>query len=735
MQNFIFNLMTKLFLISITVFCFFVFNSQAQKSITIDDLWSKYAFMPKSAAGFNAMKDGQYYTDLEADGDFNNIVKYELKSGKKNALLVKGSDVKVGDKTIDISNYSFSPDESKLLFATESQSIYRRSSLEINYVYDFKTKKITELSENGKQMFATFSPNGSKVAFVRDNNLFIKDLDLNKETQVTFDGKNNEIKNGWADWVYEEEFSKANYFEWNDDGSKLAFVRFDERKVKEYSFDTYNNNLYPDKVTFKYPKAGEDNSILSVHVYDLATAKTTLVDIGNETDIYVPRIQWTTDKNVLSFQRMNRLQNKVELMFANANDGTSKTILTEEAKTYIDITDDLTFLPNNKGFIWSSEADNYNHLYYYDITGKLINQITKGNFDVIEFKGFDEKLSTLYYISAEQGQINRDLYSIKLNGASKIRLSPLDGTTNVEFSQGLKYYVSSYSNANTPPVYELHSANGKLVKVLEDNAELKSKMKEYQLSTKEFFQFKNADGVMLNGWMMKPQNFDASKKYPVYMFAYNGPGSNECNNAWETFDFWWHSLLNQEGYMVVCVDGRGTLGRGREFKHSTYLQLGKLETIDQIETAKYLGNLPYVDKKRIGFQGWSFGGYMASLLITKGADYFKTTIAVAPVTNWKFYDNIYTERFLRKPIDNKSGYEDNSPVNFTKQVKGHFLLIHGSGDDNVHFQNTMELSNALIKNNIPFDLMVYPNKNHGIYGGYTRAHLYNKILNFVKENL
>jgi dipeptidyl-peptidase 4 len=656
MQNFIFNLMTKLFLISITVFCFFVFNSQAQKSITIDDLWSKYAFMPKSAAGFNAMKDGQYYTDLETDGDFNNIVKYELKSGKKNALLVKGSDVKVGDKTIDISNYSFSPDESKLLFATESQSIYRRSSLEINYVYDFKTKKITELSENGKQMFATFSPNGSKVAFVRDNNLFIKDLDLNKETQVTFDGKNNEIKNGWADWVYEEEFSKANYFEWNDDGSKLAFVRFDERKVKEYSFDTYNNNLYPDKVTFKYPKAGEDNSILSVHVYDLATAKTTLVDIGNETDIYVPRIQWTTDKNVLSFQRMNRLQNKVELMFANANDGTSKTILTEEAKTYIDITDDLTFLPNNKGFIWSSEADNYNHLYYYDITGKLINQITKGNFDVIEFKGFDEKLSTLYYISAEQGQINRDLYSIKLNGASKIRLSPLDGTTNVEFSQGLKYYVSSYSNANTPPVYELHSANGKLVKVLEDNAELKSKMKEYQLSTKEFFQFKNADGVMLNGWMMKPQNFDASKKYPVYMFAYNGPGSNECNNAWETFDFWWHSLLNQEGYMVVCVDGRGTLGRGREFKHSTYLQLGKLETIDQIETAKYLGNLPYVDKARIGFQGWSFGGYMASLLITKGADYFKTTIAVAPVTNWKFYDNIYTERFLRKPIDNKSGY-------------------------------------------------------------------------------
>lgn len=723
-------------LLLISVFAVSLFQSmQAQKQITIDDLWVKYAFMPASAGGFNVMKNGTQYTDLESDGDFQNIVKYDLKNGKKIAVVLKGADVKFNGRSIDISNYSFSPDESKLLFSVDGESIYRHSAVANYFIYDLKTGKTQELSGAGRQMFATFSPGGNQVAFVRDNNLFIKDLVSGKETQVTTDGKINEIKNGWADWVYEEEFSKPDYFEWNADGSKLAYVRFDETRVKEYTFDTYHNNLYPDKVTFKYPKAGEDNSILSVHIFDLASSATTKVDIGTETDIYIPRIHWTSDRNTLSLQRMNRLQNKLELLYANASDGSTKAVLTEESKTYIDVTDDLTFLPNNKGFIWSSEKDNYNHLYHYDANGKLVKQITSGNWDVISFEGYDEKTNTLYYISTERGQINRDLYSIKLDGSAKKRLSTADGSTSAEFSTGLKFYVSTWSDANTPPVYELHSADGKLVKVLEDNTALKTKMREYQLSKKEFFTFKNTEGVELNGWMMKPHNFDPSKKYPVYMFAYNGPGSNECNNGWETFDYWWHSLLNQEGYMVVCVDGRGTLGRGREFKHCTYLQLGKLETLDQIDAAKYVGSLPYVDKSRIGFQGWSYGGYMASLLISKGADYFKAAIAVAPVTNWKFYDNIYTERFLRKPADNKSGYEDNSPVNFTKNIKGKFLLVHGSGDDNVHYQNSMELANALVKNNIPFDFMTYPNKNHGIYGGYTRAHLFTKMLKFVKENL
>jgi dipeptidyl-peptidase-4 len=327
------------------------------------------------------------------------------------------------------------------------------------------------------------------------------------------------------------------------------------------------------------------------------------------------------------------------------------------------------------------------------------------------------------------------VYSVKLNGKDKKRLSTKSGFTSFEFTPGYKYYISTYSDANTPPVYELNSINGKTVKVLEDNAALKSKMKNYNLSTKQFFKFKTSEGVELNGWMLKPQNFDSTKKYPVYMYAYGGPGANEVNNNWDGTDYFWHNFLNQEGYMVVCVDNRGTQGRGRQFKHSTYLQLGKLETIDQIETAKYLGSLPFVDKTRIGFQGWSFGGYMASLLISKGGDVFKTAVAVAPVTNWKYYDNIYTERFLRKPIDNKSGYEDNSPTNFVKDIKGKFLLIHGSADDNVHLQNSMELANAMVSKNIPFDFMIYPNKSHGISGGLTRLHIYSKIFKFVKENL
>jgi dipeptidyl-peptidase-4 len=700
----------------------------AQNKITLEDIWVKATFRQAFPDGYNAMNDGLHYTELKGE----DLVTFEIKSGKETGVLVKGSDVKFNGKTLSLEGYHFSPDESKIIISKESEHIYRRSAKSLNYIFDIKTKTLTELSPNGKQMFPTFSKDSKKVAFVRDNNLFYKNLEGGEEVQVTTDGVNNKIKNGWGDWVYEEEFSLANYFNWSADGKYLAFVRWDETNVKEYSMEMYNGGLYPEEVTFKYPKAGEDNSIISVHIYDVASKKTVMADIGAEKDIYIPRITWTADAN-LCIQRMNRLQNKIELLFANAATGASKVILTEEAKTYIDITDNLTFLPGNKGFIWSSEMGEFNHLYYYDMNGKLVNQITKGNWDVIEFKGYDEKTNTLFYTSTERGAINRDLYSVSLKGSGKKLLSAAEGTTDADFTNGFKYYVSSYSNANTPTVFELHTADGKLVKVLEDNKALIDKMKPYNMSKKEFFTFKTSEGVELNGWMIKPQNFDANKKYPVYMTAYNGPGSNMVNNSFGAS--MWDQLLAQEGYMVVCVDGRGTLGRGRQFKHCTYLQLGKLETIDQIEVAKYLGTLAYVDKSRIGFQGWSYGGYMASLLISKGADYFKVAIAVAPVTNWKYYDNIYTERFLRKPADNKSGYEDNSPVNFVKQIKGKFLLVHGAADDNVHYQNSMEMAKTLVMYNIPFEFMTYPNKNHGIYGGNTRLHLYTKILNFVKQNL
>ncbi len=706
----------------------------SQQKLTLDEIWGKFAFSAKRAEGFNVRNNGLNYVDIEESAGVNSLWEYELKTSKKIKELVNGNDPKFNGKPLDLTTYELSPNEDKLLLSENLEHVYRRSPRANYFVYDIATKKTVALSDKGKQLFPHFSPDGKKIAFVRDNNLYVKNLESGQETTVTSDGEYNKIKNGWGDWVYEEEFSKADYFDWSPNSQYLAYVRFDESRVKEFTMDMYNGELYPNRYTFKYPKAGEDNSLVSVHVFDMSTNKTVNADIGAETDIYIPRIEFTNDAKTLCIQRMNRLQNKLEYLFTDATSGKSKTVLTDESKTYIDITDDLRFV-GNKGFIVSSERDEYNHLYYYDLSGKLINQITKGSWDVIEFKGFDEKTNRLYYVSTENGPIVHDVYGVQLDGKNKKRLSPKDGFSDFNFTNGFKYYISTYSNANTPPVYELYSIDGKLVKTLEDNAALRDKMKNYKLATKKFFTFKNSDGIELNGWMMKPADFDSTKKYPVYMYAYGGPGSNECSNGWDGTDYFWHNLLAQEGYIVTCVDNRGTLGRGRQFKHCTYLQLGKLETLDQIDAAKYLGRLPYVDASRIGFQGWSFGGYMAALMISKGADVIKAAVSVAPVTNWKYYDNIYTERFLRKPQDNKSGYEDNSPVNFVKNIKGRYLLIHGSGDDNVHVQNTMEFANAMVNYNIPFDMMIYPNKNHGIYGGYTRFHLYSKVLNFIKENL
>lgn len=707
----------------------------AQQKLTLDEIWGRAGFAAKATDGFNVLKNGVTYAAVEQGKDgMASLCEYELTTGNKIREIANGKDVQINGALINLYTYSLSPNEDKLLLYENREMIYRHSPKANYFVYDVASKKVTVLSDKGKQMFPTFSSDGKKIAYVRENNIYIKNLETSDDVTVTSDGEWNKIKNGWADWVYEEEFSKPDYFDWSPNSQLLAYARFDERRVKEFTLDFYNGELYPTKYTFKYPKAGEENSMVSIHIFDLATAKTVRAEMGTEIDLYFPRLQFTNSSSVLCIQRLNRLQNKLEYYFADVATGNSKVVHTEESKTYVDVTDDLRFV-GNKGFIISSENDNYNHLYYYDLNGKLINQITKGKWDVMDFKGYDETTNTLYYLSTENGQVNRDVYSIKLNGKDKKRLSKKDGTTTFNFTKGYKYYISEYSDANTPKLYELYSTDGKLVKVLEDNAVLQAKMNNYNLSPKRFFTFKNSEGIELNGWMMRPLNFDSTKKYPVYMYAYGGPGSNKCSNTWDGTDYFWHNLLAQEGYMVVCVDGRGTAGRGREFKHSSYLQLGKLETIDQIDAAKYLGKLSYVDAGRIGFQGWSYGGYMAALMISKGADYIKAAISVAPVTNWKYYDNIYTERFLRRPQDNKSGYEDNSPTNFVKSIKGKYLLIHGSADDNVHMQNTMELANAMVKNNIPFDFMIYPNKSHSITGGPTRLHIYTKILKFVKENL
>jgi dipeptidyl-peptidase-4 len=708
----------------------------AQQKITLEDIWSKYNFYPKTPHGFNMMKDGESYVEQGADEKDGTVglARYDLKSGKKLAMLVRSDEVKFGEEALDLNSAEFSPKEDKLLLNRHLEHIYRRSPAAFYFVYDIPSKRTVQLHPTEKQMFPTFSPDGNKVMYVRGNNIYYHDFLAGQEKQVTQDGEFNKIKNGWADWVYEEEFSKADYFEWSPDSRYIAFCRFDETRVKEYELDYYEGELYPRKYTFKYPKAGEDNSLISVHIFDTQSGKTVKADIGSETDIYIPRIKFTNDPSVLCIQRLNRLQNKLEFLFCDTRSGKTNVVLTDESKTYVDITDDLVFV-GKTGFIISSETDGYNHIYYYDLNGKLINQVTKGNWDVMEFKGYDEKTGYVYYISTERGAINRDVYRVKLDGKMKKRLSDDEGNNSFDFTNGFRYYISVWSDANTPPRHELRTIDGKLVKMLEDNGALKAKMRSYPMSTKKFRIFEGADGTDLNGYVIYPQKFDSTKKYPVYMYAYGGPGSNLVNNSFSTFDYFWHQLLAQEGYMVVCVDGRGTMGRGRDFKHSTYMQLGKFETEDQIAVAKSLGALKYVDKDRIGFMGWSYGGYMASLMITKGADVIKGAVAVAPVTNWKYYDNIYTERFMRRPSENRAGYEDNSPVNHVKKIKGKFLLIHGSADDNVHMQNSMEMANAMISQNIPFDFMLYPNKNHSISGGLTRLHIYSKILEFVKENI
>jgi dipeptidyl-peptidase 4 len=724
----------KLFLLIILIAQSVTLIAQ-KKNITLEDIWSKGTFRSQSVQQINWMKDGAFYSALEGE----KIVKHQVTDGAAVATLFDAAtSVENLGKKIALEDYSLSADEQKILISTESEPIYRRSSREENFVYDLKTKKLTQLSKGGKQMFATFSPDGSKVAFVRLNNLYMVDLATMTEKQITTDGKWNHIINGACDWVYEEEFSFAKAFQWSPDSKKIAFISFDETKVPEYNMQTWGK-LYPVDYKYKYPKAGEANSIVTVSIFNLTDSKTVKVDIGKETDQYIPRIRWTNDANVLSLNRLNRLQNKMEILHAEASTGKTKVILTEESKTYVDVenfADDVYYLADNKSFVMSSEKDGFKHLYLYDITGKLIRQITTGNWEVADFYGIDEKSKTLYFTSMEMSNIERQLFSISLDGKLKKQLTSEKGMNSANFSKDFKFYILSNTASDSPLKVSLHKApTGQLVKVLEDNAALRKKLEDYNIAPKEFMTIKTSENIELNAWMIKPTDFDPKKKYPVFMFLYGGPGSQQVLNQFDASNGMWFQHLAQKGYIVACVDNRGTGGKGADFKKVTYLNLGKLEVKDQIEAAKYWGSLPYVDKGRIGIFGWSYGGYMSSNCLFQGADYFKTAIAVAPVTNWRFYDTIYTERFLRTPQENASGYDENSPVTYAKNLKGNFLLVHGTGDDNVHFQNSISLEDALIKANKQFQSFYYPNKNHGIYGGNTRLHLFTMMTGFLEKNL
>jgi dipeptidyl-peptidase-4 len=711
--------------------CYFLFvvPALAQKEITIDDFTTRNTFLTKTVSGINWMADGKFYTSLKD----NKIVRFDITSGSEVETIYDG-------KNVIIDSYSFSQDEKKLLIATDAEPIYRRSSKASFIVYDIQTRSARPLSSAGKQSYATFSPDGRRAAFVRANNLFVVDLAAGKEIAMTTDGKPNSIINGSTDWVYEEELGFTQAFAWSPDGKRIAYYRFDESAVREYNLQKWNRGaLYPEDYRYKYPKAGEANSIVEVWIAEPGTSNKVKVDLGKETDIYVPRMTWTLD-GALSLRLLNRLQNTMQLLHADAATGTAKVIITEKNERYYDIdhTDELVYLEDGKRFIISSERTGYKHFYLYRLDGTLERALTSGNFEAVQLVGVDQKAGMLYYLSTEGNYLSRTLYSIDFSGKKKTRLSGSDGARSVNMSNDARYYIDYYSTPKQPYFISLYQTQGnKQLKVLETNEELARKYNEYGAPDKEYFQYTAGDGVTkVDGYLMKPSNMQAGEKYPVLVYQYSGPRSNTVSNSFSSGSTQsWHHMMVQKGVIVAVVDTRGTGSRGEVFAKQTYKQLGKMELEDLLAVGKYLGGLEFVDRDRLGVWGWSYGGYMASLVMTKGAGIYKVGIAGAPVTSWRFYDTIYTERFLQRPQDNPEGYDKNSPLTYADKLQGHFLLIHGTGDDNVHFQNSVALEDALIRAGKQFRSHFYPDQAHGFRGAQINHHRWTLMTNFLLENL
>ena len=717
-----------------------------------EKIWYSGMFRSEGVYGIRSMADGIHYTSLESSEAGNAVVKYAYATGSAVDTLAKSSVVYGGEPT-RIGGYQFSSDETKLLLSSDSESIYRHSYLAAFHVYEVGSEEAgVPLRKDGtKVRLATFSPAGDKVAFVQDNNLWVSDLekvpvpnrtssvvsDLEKApVQLTMDGQWNSVINGASDWVYEEEFGKDRGFYWSPNGQYIAFYRFDESQVREFAMPLYGQ-LYPEPYTFKYPKAGEINSKVSIHSIDVNTGrKSVLARVDG--DNYIPRIMWMGEQNKLMVMRMNRHQNKMELLGFDLSSENSRQqseeelLLVEEAPTHVPVQDNFTFLADGS-FLMTSMKDGFNHLYWVR-PGKSEKQLTSGEWDITSVQGYDAKRKVVYFASSINGATQNHLAKGDLRGRMTL-LDDAQGTHGVSWSRTFDFAIHNHSDAGTPPSYVLRDRKWSSIRVLRDNAELKETLSDYSVAPREFFTFTDDAGEELNCWMMKPTDFDPAKKYPVYVAIYGGPGVNTVNDSWGGTTFYWHNLLCQEGYIVVSCDPRGTPKRGREFEHSTYLQLGKLETEDFIDLAEHLSAKDYIDGDRIGIQGWSYGGYMTLLAMTKGAAHYAAGISVAPVSNWRFYDSIYTERFMRTPQENADGYDDNSPINHAEKLEGPLLLVHGSADDNVHFQNAMEMVDALVAEGKSFDFFAYPNRNHGIYGGNTRLHLFTMMLDFVKENL
>jgi len=722
------------FYLRISSFCFILlfFNLIGAQDLSLDlGELMEGKYNPNRLEAVRSMRNGEYYTVLEEDktSNTNSLVSYAYSNTLERKVLIDSNRFPEKNK---FSGYIFSNDEQKILLETLTDNIYRRSKQAIYLIYDIKTNSLEKLFDQ-KVQEPLFSPDGLKVAYVYRRNLFIKNLELDIVKQITYDGDYQTI-NGITDWVYEEEFGFVRAFDWSQDSNQIVYMRFDESNVPIFSMDVYGNQTYPFPYMFRYPKAGEENSKIELIIYNTSSQTKETIDFENETPYYIPRIQFIGGRHSLIIQTLNRHQNKLKLWRWNTKKKNLQLLLTEIDEAYVSINDDLKFIEDDR-FLWTSEKDGYKHIYHFDKDGKLINQVTQGDWEVTTIYNYNPKSKEIYFQSVEGSSIERGIYAIDISGRGKRKLQPTHGFNDATFSTNNSYYIHSYSDELTPPIYTLYETRkNRPIRQLMNNKSLIEKLESYNFSEKEFSTIQ-INGSELNMWMIKPADFDANKKYPLLMFQYSGPGSQQVSNRWGDSRTLWHKDLANQGFIIACVDGTGTGFKGSKFKKSTYLNLVKYESLDQIAAAKTLGELPYVDHNRIGIWGWSFGGHMATHCLLTGNDIFSFAIAVAPVTNWRFYDTIYTERFMRTPQENPEGYDLNSPINYADQLKGDFLIIHGSGDDNVHVQNTMRMVEALIQADKQFEWMIYPDKNHGISGGNTRKHLYTKMTNFIFKNL
>ncbi|MEP2024803.1 MAG: S9 family peptidase [Reichenbachiella sp.] len=709
----------------------FALITSAQKKLTVSDIYEKKLFKQETVRSLNWMNDGQYYTALEE----NKILRYDVTTGLSDSVIIDGKAL-----NLKIDDYNFTPDESKILLQTDKKRIYRRSFTAEYYIFTFKGEELKKLSPNGRQSYATISPDNKNVAFVRDNNLYFVKLVNMSEHQVTKDGKKGRIINGSADWVYEEELYMTKAFFWSPNSEKLAYYRFDETEVKEYNLQYWDDGaLYPRDYKYKYPKAGEKNSIVTIKVYNLKDNTTQIVDLGKETDIYIPNVQWTKDPEILAIKRLNRLQNQQDIFHYSTKFKSATNILTDKTKTYIHATytNEWIYLDNGTHFLMSSEREGYKHFYIHRMDGQLEYKATSGAYNAEKLITLDQRSKTpvLYYSSTEGSSLNRHVYHVDYKGKGKLKLSTKPGINTIDMSKDFKYYISFNESATSPLEVSLMSTKGnKLVKVLKDNAKLKETVIEYGLTEKILFEIEAADKKLLNAYMVQPADMDSTKKYPLLIYQYSGPGKQDVKNEWQGRHFMWHQLLAQKGYIVVGIDCRGTGGKSEEFKKMTYLKMGKMEAQDHVAAAQYLGTLPFVDKERIGIWGWSYGGYVSTLALETGPDVFKAGIAVSPFL-WKFYDTIFSERYLRRPQDNPEGYNEYSIIRNAGKLRSEYLLIHGTGDDNVHFQNAVTLQNELINQGKQFDSFYYPDKAHSLRGTKTQIHLYTMMTNFLLENL